>query len=173
MKPQQFTIPQQFMVSEIKIDTKAQLDWKYMRLLIDAFVPYQEAMLAYLDELMAKHDPQLVERQLKEVERQSKKKSKEWEQTLNQLGQTDPFEEEKIIGRLEAIGDEKNALHQTFKELIEKLDIETRSQTILKHKRENMLKLLQRRQEMREEGTWEKIEGKNKRHNVFSFLGAE
>jgi hypothetical protein len=45
MKPQQFTIPQQFMVGDIKIDTKAQLERTYTRLLIDAFVPYQEEML--------------------------------------------------------------------------------------------------------------------------------
>ena len=48
MKPQPFTILQQFMVGEIKIDTKAQLDRTYLRLLIDAFVTSQEAMLAYL-----------------------------------------------------------------------------------------------------------------------------
>ena len=65
MKPQQFTIPQQYMVGDIKIDTTAQLDRTYMRLLLDAFVPYQEARLAYLDELMAKHAPQRVKEQLK------------------------------------------------------------------------------------------------------------
>src|SRR5207302_4339049 len=61
----------------------------------------------------------------------------------------------------------------TTMELLEKLDIETRSQTILKHKRENILKLLQRRQEMREEGAWEKIGGKDKMSHVFSLLGDE
>jgi hypothetical protein len=98
MKPQQFTIPQQYMVGEIKIDTTAHLDRTYLRLLLDAFVPYQEAMLAYLDELMAKHAPQRVKEQLKAVDKQSKKKSSEWEQTLRQLGQTDQAEQEKILG---------------------------------------------------------------------------
>src|SRR5260370_40996802 len=98
MKPQKFTIPQQFMVGDIKIVTKAQLDRTYMRLLLDAFVPYQEAMLAYLDELIAKHAPQLVKEQLKEVEKQSKKKSTEWEQTLLQLGQKDKVEQKNITG---------------------------------------------------------------------------
>jgi hypothetical protein len=66
MKHQEFTIPQQFMVGDIKINTKAQLDRTYLRLLIDAFIPYQEAMLVYLDELMAKHAPQRVKEQLTE-----------------------------------------------------------------------------------------------------------
>jgi hypothetical protein len=171
MKPQQFTIPQQYMVGEIKIDTTAQLDRTYLRLLLDAFVPHQEAMLAYLDELLVKHDPQLVQRQLKEVEKQEKKKSKEREQTFLLLQETDASEHEKIIERLEDIREESNALHQTFMELLEKHRIETRSQTILQHKRENILKLLQRRQAMIEEGTWEKIGGKDKMSHVFSLLG--
>ena len=60
MKPQQFTIPQQFMVGEIKIDNKAQLERTYTRLLIDAFVPYQEEMLTYLAELLVKYGPSLL-----------------------------------------------------------------------------------------------------------------
>jgi hypothetical protein len=171
MKPQQFTIPQQFMVGEIKIDTKAQLERTYMRLLLDAFVPYQEAMLAYLDELLVKHDPQLVQRQLDELQKQDRKRSKEWKQTHLLLQQTDESEHEKIIGRLHDIQDEERALHQTHMELIEKINIETRSQTILKIKRENIMKLLQRRQEMIEEGTWEKIGGKDNMSHVFSLLG--
>ncbi len=127
MKPQQFTIPQQFMVGEIKIDTKAQLERTYMRLLLDAFVPYQEAMLAYLDELLVKHDPQLVQRQLDELQKQDRKKSKEWKQTHLLLQQTDESEHEKIIGRLLDIHDEERALHQTHMELIEKINSETRS----------------------------------------------
>src|SRR5260221_5307434 len=171
MKPQQFTIPQQFMVGAIKIDTEAKLDRTYTRLLLDTFVPYQEAMLAYLDELMAKHDPQLVKNQLKEVEKQSKKKSTEEEQTLLQLSQTDTSEQKKIMGRMQDIWTEENALRQTDRELMEKLDIETRSQTILQHKKEAIVKLLQRRQAMREEGTWEKIGGKDKMSHVFSLIG--
>jgi hypothetical protein len=131
MKPQQFTIPQQFMVGEIKIDTKAQLERTYMRLLLDAFVPYQEAMLAYLDELLVKHDPQLVQRQLDELQKQDRKKSKEWKQTHLLLQQTDESEHEKIIGRLLDIHDEERALHQTHMELIEKINSETRGRTPL------------------------------------------
>jgi len=171
MKPQPFTIPQQFMVGDIKIDTKARLDRTYLRLLLDAFVPHQEAMLASLDELMVKHDPQLVKRQLKEVEKQDQKRSKEWEQTFLLLQQTDKSEHEKIIARLQDIGDEENALSQTHLDLIKKLDIEARSQTILQHKREDVLKLLQRRQDMIEEGTWKKIGGKDNMSHVVSILG--
>ncbi len=162
MKPQQFTIPQQFMVGDIKIDTKAQLDRKYTRLLINAFVPYQEAMLAYLDELLVKHNPQLVEKQLGEVQKQDRKKSKVWEQTLLLLNQTDTSEHEKIIGRLQDLRDEENALHQPHMELLNKLEIETRSRAILQSKRKDIVQLLTVRQEMLEEGTWEKI-GKKKR----------
>jgi hypothetical protein len=171
MKPQQFSIPQQHMVGDIKIDTEAKLDRTYTRLLLDAFVPYQEAMLAYLDELLVKHDPQLVQRQLDELQKQDRKKSKEWKQTHLLLQQTDESEHEKIIGRLLDIQDEERALHQTNMELREKINSETRSQTILKNKRENILKLLQRRQEMRKEGTWEKIGGKDKMSHVFSVIG--
>jgi len=159
------------MVGDIKIDTEAKLDRTYTRLLLDAFVPYREAMLAYLDELIAKHDPQLVKKQLKEVEKQSKKRSTEEEQMLHQLSQTDKSEHKKIMERMRDIWNEENALHQTNMELLKKLDIETRSQTVLHHKKENTIKLLQRRQEMREEGTWEKIGGKDKMSHVFSLLG--
>src|SRR5437868_4298407 len=110
MKPQSFTIPQQFTVGDIKIDTTAHLDRTYLRLLLDAFVPSQEAMLAYLDELMARHAPQLVERQLKAVEKQRKRKATEWEQTLQQLGQTDKAEQKKITGRLQDLQNEESAL---------------------------------------------------------------
>jgi len=55
-------------------------------------------------------------------------------------------------------------------ELLDQLDLETRSQTILQHKREAILKLLQSRQAMIEEGTWEKIGGKDKMSHVFSLL---
>ena len=58
-------------------------------------------------------------------------------------------------------------------ELIEKISIETRTQSILKNKRENIMKLLQRRQELIEEGTWEKIGGKDKMSHVFSIIGDE
>lgn len=176
MRSQQFTIPHhfiQFTVGEIKVDREAKLVREYVRLLLDAFVPYQEAMLAYLDELITKHDPQLVKKQLKEVEKQSKKKSTEWEQTLDQLVQTDEPGREKIIGRLQDLQDEKSALRQTDKELMEKLDIATRSQTILHHKQEDITKLLQQRQAMVEEGTWEKIGGKDNMSSVFSFIGDE
>jgi len=167
---QQFAILQQFTVGDIKIDTKAQLERKYLRLLLDAFVPYQEAMLAYLDELLTKHDPLLVQRQLDELQKQDRKKSKEWEQTHLLFQQADESVQEKIIGRLHDIDDEERSLHQTRMELLKKLDIETRSQAILKHKRENILKLLQRRQVMIEEGTWEKVGGKDKMSHVFSLL---
>lgn len=171
MTRQQFTIPQQFTVGNIKIDTKAQLERTYLRLLLDAFVPYQEAMLTYLDELLTKHDPLLVQRQLDEHQKQDQEKSKEWKQTHLLLQQADEAEQEKIIGRLHDIHDEEWALHQIHMELLKKLDIETHSQTILKHKRENILKLLQRRQAMIEEGTWEKIGGKDKMSHIFSLLG--
>jgi hypothetical protein len=171
MKRQQFSIPQQYMVGDIKFDTEAKFDRTYTRLLLDAFVPYQEAMLAYLDELIVKHDPQLVQKQLKEVEKQRKKKSTEQKQMLLQLSQTDTSEQEKIIGRLQNIWNEEDALRQTDREMMEKLDIENRLQAILHRKKENIVKLLQRRQEMREEGTWEKIGGEDKMSHVFSLLG--
>ena len=173
MKHRQFDLPQQFMVGEIKVNMKEQLDRAYMRLLLDAFVPYQEAMLAYLDELIAKHDSQLVKKQLKEVEKQSKKKFTQGLQTLDQLGQTEESEQEEIVGRLQDIWSEEKALDQTSRELIEKLSIGIRSQTILQYKKEEIIKLLQSRQEMIEEGTWGKIGGKDKMPHIFSILGAE
>jgi len=126
MKPQQFTIPQQFMVGDIKIDTKAQLERTYLRLLLDAFFPSQEGILAYLDELLTKHDPLLIQRRLDELQKQDHKKSKEWKQTHLLFQQADESEQEKIIGRLQDIDDEEHALHQTHMELLKKLDIETR-----------------------------------------------
>ena len=56
-------------------------------------------------------------------------------------------------------------------ELLKQLDLETRSQSILQRKRENILKLLQRRQAMIEEGTWEKIGGKDRMSHLFSLMG--
>src|SRR5260370_8427217 len=116
MMRQQFTIPEQFMVGDIKIETKAEIGRTYRRLLIDAFVSYQEALLAYLDELIAKHEPQLVERQLGEVQKQNRKKSNEWEQTILLLNQTDKSEHEKITGRLHDIQEEVSfkVIHSSF-----------------------------------------------------------
>lgn len=173
MRHQQFNIPQQYMVGDIKINTKAQLDREYTRLLLDAFVPFQEAMFAYLDELIAKHDPQLVKKQLKEVEKQNNKKTTEEEHMLLQLSQTDKIEQKKIMGRVQDIWNEENALFQTNMELIKQLDLESRLQAILQRKKENITKLLQRRQEMLEEGTWEKIGGKDNMSLVVSLLGDE
>lgn len=173
MKPHQFSIPQQYLVGEIKIDTTARLYRTYLRLLLDAFVPYQEAMLAYLDELMAKHAPQRVQDQLKAVDKESKKKSREWEQTSQQFGQADEAGQEQILGRLEDLHNEQSALYHTSMELRAKIDLETRSQSILQRKREAILKLLQSRQAMIEEGTWEKIGGKDKMSHVFSIIGDE
>jgi hypothetical protein len=171
MKPQEFIIPQQFMVGDIKINTKAQFDRTYLRLLIDAFIPYQEAMPVYIDELITKHDPQFVQRQLDELQKQDLKKTKEWEQTHLLFQQADESEQEKIIGRLQAIHDEECALHQTHMELLERFESETRSQTTLRNKREDILKLLQKRQAMIEEGTWEKIGGRDNMSHVFSIIG--
>ena len=171
MKSQEFTIPQQFMVGDIKINTKALLDRTYLRLLIDAFIPCQEAMLANLDELVAKHAPQRIEEQLKEVEKHERKKHKEWEQTHLPLLQADEAEQLTILGRLHDIDDEERALHQTHMELLQQLDLVTRSQSILQDKREDILKLLQRRQDMIEEGTWEKIGGKDNMSHLFSLMG--
>ena len=56
-------------------------------------------------------------------------------------------------------------------ELLKQLDLETRSQSILQRKRENILKLLQRRQAMIEEGTWEKIGGKDSMSHLFLLMG--
>jgi len=100
MRRKEFVIPQQFMVGDIKINTKAQLKREYTRLLIDAFVPYQEEMLAFLDDLIVKHDPQLVENQLNEVQKQREKKSTEWEQTFVLANQTEKSEREKLRGKL-------------------------------------------------------------------------
>jgi hypothetical protein len=173
MEPHQFSIPQQFMVGEIKIDTTARLDRSYLRLLLDAFVPYQEAMLASLDELIAKHAPQWVKDQMEAVDKQRKKKSTEWKQTLQQLDQADEASQEKILGRLQDLENEQSALHHTDRESLDKLDLETRSQAILQHKREAVLKLLQSRQAMIEEGTWENIGETDQMSHVFSIIGDE
>ncbi len=171
MRRQQFSIPQQYMVGEVKINTEAQLDTAYLRLLLDAFVPFQEAMLAYLDELIAKHDPQRVKKQLGEAEKQNKKISTEWKQMLHLLGQAGEAEQEKIVGRWQDLQIERSALHQTTMELREKVDIESHSQTIVHRKKEDIVKLLQRRQEMIEEGAWEKIGAKGKTFYLFSLIG--
>lgn len=171
MKPHEFTIPQQYMVGDIKVDTKAKLDRTYLRLLLDAFVPSQEAMLASFDELLAKHDPQLVQKQLDELQKQERKKSKEWDQTHLLFEQADKSERETITGRLHDIQQEQLALHQTRMDLWKRLDSETRSHSVIQHKRENLLKLLQRRQDMLDEGTWEKIGGKDNMSHVFSIIG--
>lgn len=176
MKHQQCAIPQhfvQFTVGDIKVDRRAKLDREYVRLLLDMFIPYQEAMLMSIDELIMKHDPQIVQKQLKEVEKQSKKKSMEHEQMFEKLVQTDESGRKKIFGRLQDIWDEENALRQTDKELREKLAITIRSQTILHHKREDIIQLLQKRQAMIEENTWDKIGGKDNMSSVTSLIGDE
>ncbi len=161
------------MVGEIKVNTKAQLDITYIRLLLDVFVPYQEVMLAYLDELIVKHDPQLVNSQLKEVERQRNKRSNEEEHLLLSLSDVDASEQKKIMRVVKNIWGEEDVLHQICKELAEKLTVENHSQRILKKKQEDIKQLLKRREEMIEEGTWERVGGKDNMAHVFSLLGAD
>ena len=168
---EEVTIPQQYFVADIKVNKKAQLDRTYTKLLLDAFVPYQEAMLVYLDELLVQHEPQRVRQQLDEVQRQSKKRSKDWEQTHLLFRQADTSEQERVISRLSDIQDEEMALYKTTMDLLKKLDVEARSHAVLEHKKEAITKLLKNRQAMREEGTWEKIGGKDKMSHLFSILG--
>ena len=125
----------------------------------------------YLDELLVQHEPQRVRQQLDEVQKQSKKRSKDWEQTHLLFRQADASEQEKVISRLSDIQDEEMALYKTTMDLLKKLDIEARSHAVLEHKKEAITKLLKNRQAMLEEGTWEKIGGKDKMSHLFSILG--
>ena len=125
----------------------------------------------YLDELVAKHAPQRVEEQLKEVEKHEREENtRNGSKRISHFSQADEAEQVTILGRLHDIQDEERALHQTHMELLQQLDLETRSQSILQDKREDILKLLQRRQGMIEEGTWEKIGGKDNMSHVVSLL---
>jgi hypothetical protein len=171
MTHQQFTIPQQFLIGDIKINTQAQLRREYTRQLIDAFVPHRDAMLSYLDELCAKYDPQLVESQLAEARKQSKKNFDKLDHLSSRLTQTEESEQKSIILRSLDIHEEENALRQTEGELRKKLGSATRSRKALEDKKEDILQLLTTRQEMREEGTWEQIGEKEKYASVFSLLG--
>jgi TolA-binding protein len=144
---------------------------KYIRKLLEAFEPHQEAMFADLDRQIEESNPDIVSRQFDELSKQLEKKNKQWEQIMKDLSQVEKTERKIVETTLIALLDEIIALNPTHLTLYRQIQSTTRQNTVLKYKREHRVELLQTMHTMRQEGDWEKIGEKEKNPYEFVLIG--
>ncbi len=141
----------------------ARLGRKYIRRLLEAFEPHQDAMLADLDRQIEESNPDIVSHKSQDISRQWLNKIHQ----LNQVAGTDESEGTDFITLLEEI----DALSKTQKMLRGQLLPTMRQNSRLKYKRAQLVELLQSIHMIRQEGHWEKI-GENEKFTVeVSILG--
>jgi hypothetical protein len=143
---------------------------KYIRKLLEAFEPHQEALFADLDQQIEESNPDLISLQLDEVRKKDKKLDTQLHQMMSQLKQEETSNEEEnaaliaLFGEIQAICKEELAL-------LRKHRIVWQQNRMLKYKREYLVELLQTMHTMRQEGVWEKIGGKEKCPHEFVIIG--
>jgi hypothetical protein len=144
---------------------------KYIRKLLEAFEPHQEALFADLDQQIEESNPDLIFHQIDELRKKDKKLDKQLHQLMSQLKQEEnkANEEENaaliaLFGEIQAIGKEELALLRQHR-------IVGQQNNILKYKREYLVELLQTMHTMRQEGVWEKIGGIEKCPHEFVIIG--
>jgi hypothetical protein len=136
----------------------------YIRKLLEAFEPHQDAMFADLDRQIEESNPDIVSRKSDELSRQ-------WQTKMKQLEQLEKTESGIDEAALIALVDELTALSKTRMTLWEQLKSTTRQNNVLKYKRAHLVELLQTIHTIRQEGNWEKIGEKEKCPAEFSILG--
>ena len=144
---------------------------KYIRKLLEAFEPHQEALFADLDRQIEASNPDIVSRQWDALDKQLKKKHKQWEQLMKDLSQGEKPERKRVEATLLALLDEIIALQATHLTLYRQIQSTARQHTMLQYKRAHLVELLHTMQTMRQEGVWEKIGEKEKNPYEFVLLG--
>jgi hypothetical protein len=144
---------------------------KYIRKLLEAFEPHQEAMLTDLDRQIEENNPDRIIHQLDELHKKDKKLDKQLHEMIGQLKQGEKQANEGENAALIAIVDEMLAIGEEELALLRQHRIVGQQNNILKYKREYLVELLQTMHTMRQEGVWEKIGGKEKYPHEFVIIG--
>src|SRR5260370_41029072 len=108
---------------------------KYIRRLLEAFEPYQDAMLAELDQQIEENDPEAISNKSFELSDQWLNKIKQ----LDQIERTEGAESDAIINlkkEIEALGEASNKLREQIIPSI-------RRRSCLRQKRKSLVGLLQ------------------------------
>ncbi len=143
---------------------------KYIRKLLEAFEPHQDALFADLDQQIEESNPDLILHRLDEVRKREKKRDTQLHQILSQLKQEETANEEENAALI-ALTDEMLANGKEELALLRQHKIVGQQNRMLKYKREYLVELLQTMHTMRQEGVWENIGGIEKSPHEFVILG--
>lgn len=140
-----------------------QMGRRYIRKLLEAFEPHQDAMFADLDQQIEETNPEIVSRKLDEVSKQSQKKLHQFEQLRKTEGVNDEASLLTLLEELKALTEEELTLWKQLRPT-------TRQNNVLKYKRKFLVELLQGMHSIRQEGHWEKIGEEEKLAGQVSIL---
>jgi hypothetical protein len=142
----------------------------YIRNLLEAFEPHQDALFTDLDHQIEESNPDLILHQLDEVRERQKRRDIQLHQLLRQIKQKATADEE-VNAALTALTEEIVANGDEELELLRQLRIVGQQNRSLKYKREYMVELLQTMHSMRQEGVWEKIGAIEKSPHEIEIVG--
>jgi hypothetical protein len=143
---------------------------RYIRKLLEAFEPHQDALLADLDQQIEESNPDLILYQLDEVREGEKRRDIQLHQLLSQIKQKETADEE-VNAALTALTEEMVANGDEELELLRQLRIARQLNRKLTYKREYLVELLQTMHSMRQEGVWENIGGIEKSPQEIEIIG--
>jgi hypothetical protein len=143
---------------------------KYIRKLLEAFEPLQDALFADLDQQIEESDPDLILHQLDEVREREKGRDLRLHQLLSQIKQKETANEEENAA-LTALTDEMVANGNEELALLRQLRVVGQQNRMLKYKREYLVELLQTMYSMQQEGVWANIGGIEVSPREFEILG--
>jgi hypothetical protein len=137
---------------------------KYIRRLLEAFEPQQDALFADLDRQIEESNPDIVSREMDELSRQ-------WWKKMKQLEQLEKVESGIDEAALIALVEELTASIGTQMTLWKQLKSTARQNDVLQYKRAYLVELLQAIQTIRQEGQWENIGENEKCPSEWVILG--
>jgi hypothetical protein len=143
---------------------------KYIRKLLEAFEPLQDALFADMDQQIEESNPDLILHQLDEVREREKGRDLRLHQLLSQIKQKITANEEENAA-LTALADEMVANGNEELALLRQLRVTGQQNRMLKCKREYLVELLQAMHCMQQEGVWENIGGIEESPREFVILG--
>jgi hypothetical protein len=142
----------------------------YIRKLLEAFEPHQDALFADLDQQIEESNPDLILHQLDEMRERKKRSDTQLHQLLSQIKQKETTDEE-VNAVFTALTEEMIANGDEELELLRQLRIAGQQNRKLKYKREHLVELLQTMHSMRQEGVWEIIGGIEKSPQEIEIVG--
>jgi hypothetical protein len=143
---------------------------KYIRKLLEAFEPLQEALFADLDQQIEEGNPDLILHELDEVREREKRRDTRLHQLLSQIKQKETANEEENA-TLTALTDEMVANGNEELALLRQHRTVGQQNRILKYKREYLVELLQTMHSMQQEGIWANKGGIEESPHEFEILG--